>query len=181
MHATHGGSGHNGLHAPPAGGAEPAGSDLHTISPEPGLDIRHHLFMDRRRLAVSGDRTRPVQPRSGRLVTETTHDNRHRNRRADDGVVPEDTAVRADPSLGSGQPVRQPSFPGHRLKTYGMVGSMSRKGNCSDNAPTESWFNSLKNERVHGLRYQTRRSMTESPSQFLEDWRLAQHEENRVA
>ena len=34
--------------------------------------------------------------------------------------------------------------------------SMSRKGNCWDNAPMESWFNSLKNERVFHRRYQTR-------------------------
>ena len=43
-----------------------------------------------------------------------------------------------------------------RLKEYGMTCSMSRKGNCWDNAPTESFFNSLKNERVHGTRYSTR-------------------------
>ena len=42
-----------------------------------------------------------------------------------------------------------------RLKEYGMVCSMSRKGNCWDNAPTESFFNSLKNERVYGTRYRT--------------------------
>jgi putative transposase len=42
------------------------------------------------------------------------------------------------------------------LKEYGMKCSMSRKGNCWDNAPTESFFNSLKNERVHGTRYETR-------------------------
>lgn len=36
------------------------------------------------------------------------------------------------------------------------VSSMSRKGNCWDNAPMESWFNSLKNERVFHRRYQTR-------------------------
>jgi putative transposase len=34
------------------------------------------------------------------------------------------------------------------LEEYGMVCSMSREGNCRDNAPTESFFNSLKNERV---------------------------------
>jgi transposase InsO family protein len=34
-----------------------------------------------------------------------------------------------------------------RLAGYGMTSSMSRKGNCWDNAPTESFFNSLKNER----------------------------------
>ena len=43
-----------------------------------------------------------------------------------------------------------------RLRDYAMVCSMSRKGNCWDNAPTESFFNSLKNERVHGTRYRTR-------------------------
>lgn len=37
-----------------------------------------------------------------------------------------------------------------------MIASMSRKGNCWDNAPTESFFNSLKKERVHGTRYCTR-------------------------
>jgi putative transposase len=43
-----------------------------------------------------------------------------------------------------------------KLAAYHMVCSMSRKGNCWDNAPTESFFNSLKNERVHGARYATR-------------------------
>ena len=43
-----------------------------------------------------------------------------------------------------------------KLTGYGMVCSMSRKGNCWDNAPTESWFNSFKNERVHSIRYLTR-------------------------
>jgi transposase InsO family protein len=42
-----------------------------------------------------------------------------------------------------------------KLKSYGMTCSMSRKGNGWDNAPTESGFNSFKNERVHGIRYAT--------------------------
>ena len=42
-----------------------------------------------------------------------------------------------------------------KLTEFGMTCSMSRKGNCWDNAPTESFFNSLKNERVHGTRYAT--------------------------
>lgn len=90
-----------------------------------------------------------------------------------------------------------------KLKEYGMVCSMSRKGNCWDNAPTESWFNSFKNERVHDLRYETRdemKAMTfeyievlynrkrqhstlgyKSPIQFLDDWFNAQHKEKLVA
>jgi putative transposase len=43
-----------------------------------------------------------------------------------------------------------------RLKAFGMVCSMSRKGNYRHNAPTERFFNSLKNERVHGTRYGAR-------------------------
>ena len=42
-----------------------------------------------------------------------------------------------------------------RLKEYGMVCSMSRKGNCRDDAPIGSSFNSLRKERVHGTRYST--------------------------
>jgi transposase InsO family protein len=37
-----------------------------------------------------------------------------------------------------------------KLTEHGMTASMSRKGNCWDNAPTESFFNIVKNERVHG-------------------------------
>ena len=90
-----------------------------------------------------------------------------------------------------------------KLKEYGMICSMSRKGNCWDNAPTESWFNSFKNERVHGLRYETRDEMKamafeyievlynrkrqhstlgyKSPMQFLDAWLIAQQKEKLVA
>jgi len=54
-----------------------------------------------------------------------------------------------------------------RLATYGMRGSMSRKGNCWDNAPTESFFNSLKNERVHGVRYATRDEAASDLFQYI--------------
>lgn len=42
------------------------------------------------------------------------------------------------------------------LKEYGMQASMSRKGNCWDNAPMESFFGTLKKELVHNRRYRTR-------------------------
>ena len=45
-----------------------------------------------------------------------------------------------------------------RLAAYGMVASMSRKGNCRDNAPTERFFRSLKSERLSHCRFVTRRS-----------------------
>ena len=44
------------------------------------------------------------------------------------------------------------------LNQYGMVASMSRKGDCWDNAPTERFFRSLKSERLVSCRFATRRS-----------------------
>lgn len=42
------------------------------------------------------------------------------------------------------------------LKAHGYIGSMSRKGNCWDNAVAESFFGSLKQERVQWQHYQAR-------------------------
>ena len=42
------------------------------------------------------------------------------------------------------------------LKEHGMIGSMSRKGNCWDNAVMERFFGSLKSERVSHKKYATR-------------------------
>ena len=45
-----------------------------------------------------------------------------------------------------------------QLKALGIKGSMSQKGDCWDNAVTETLFGSLKVERLHGMRLPTRRS-----------------------
>lgn len=42
------------------------------------------------------------------------------------------------------------------LKMHGSVGSMSRKGDCWDNSVVESFFGSLKQERVQWRHYKTR-------------------------
>lgn len=42
------------------------------------------------------------------------------------------------------------------LQQHGMIPSMSGKGNCYDNATMESFFHTLKVERVHRTAYQTR-------------------------
>ena len=47
------------------------------------------------------------------------------------------------------------------IKDYRMIQSMSRRANCWDNAAMESFFKTLKVERVHLLRYDTR---AQSPS-----------------
>jgi len=50
----------------------------------------------------------------------------------------------------------------------GMTCSMSRKGNCRDHAPTESWFNSFKNERVHEICYATHGAMKAASFEYIE-------------
>ncbi len=42
------------------------------------------------------------------------------------------------------------------LKKYGCLGSMCRKGNCWDNSVAESFFGTLKQERVQWKHYLTR-------------------------
>lgn len=54
------------------------------------------------------------------------------------------------------------------LNTYGILCSMSRKGNCWDNAVAESFFHSIKTELVYAERYVTRESAKQSIFQYIE-------------
>lgn len=49
-----------------------------------------------------------------------------------------------------------------------VIGSMSRRGNCLDNAPVESFFGTLKTERVRRRRYQTRSEARRDLFQYIE-------------
>jgi putative transposase len=53
------------------------------------------------------------------------------------------------------------------LKAYGMLSSMSRKGNCWDNAPTESLWGSLKVGRLYGKEFATRRQAMDEVVDWL--------------
>ena len=53
------------------------------------------------------------------------------------------------------------------LENRGFVGSMSRKGNCWDNAVAESFFGSLKQERVQWRHYQTRREAQQDVLNYI--------------
>jgi transposase InsO family protein len=81
------------------------------------------------------------------------------------------------------------------LAEYGITASMSRRGDCWDNACSETLFGSLKVERLHGQRFKTRRQAMDeviawilwynrtrlhstlayvSPMQFEENWQAHQ-------
>jgi len=53
------------------------------------------------------------------------------------------------------------------LKDNEIIGSMSRKGNCWDNAVAESFFGSLKQERVQWYKYRTREEARQDIVQYI--------------
>lgn len=54
------------------------------------------------------------------------------------------------------------------LLKYGVICSMSRKGNCWDNAPAESFFSTLKRELVFLCQYFTRAQARQSIFSYIE-------------
>ena len=54
------------------------------------------------------------------------------------------------------------------LRQFGMTASMSRKGDCWDNAPMESFWGTLKNELVHHRKYFTREQAKREITEYIE-------------
>ena len=54
------------------------------------------------------------------------------------------------------------------LKNHGILSSMSRKGDCWDNAVAESFFGSLKIEQVFGMRYLSRSAARQDIVDYIE-------------
>jgi transposase InsO family protein len=66
------------------------------------------------------------------------------------------------------------------LERHGLAASMSRKGNCYDNAPIESFWGSLKNELVHHQRYATRAEAEASIREYIEIFYNRQRRHSRL-
>ena len=54
------------------------------------------------------------------------------------------------------------------LKANRMTSSMSRKGDCWDNAVAESFFHTLKVELIHGKTYNTRQEAKTAIFEYIE-------------
>ena len=54
------------------------------------------------------------------------------------------------------------------LEEYDILQSMSRKGDCWDNAVSESFFHSLKTELVHHERFKTRAEANQAIFEYIE-------------
>lgn len=89
------------------------------------------------------------------MVDAFSNEQRHCIKRITDGCVATTTEKAGN---GSFRPRSQ--YTSHDwqtfLKTHGLQGSMSRRGNCHDNAVTESFFQLLKRERIKRKIYSTR-------------------------
>lgn len=57
-----------------------------------------------------------------------------------------------------------------RLATTGLVGSMSRRGNCWDNAVVESFFATLKRELLARHRWPTREAASAAIAEYIDGW-----------
>jgi putative transposase len=55
-----------------------------------------------------------------------------------------------------------------RLQSYGMISSMSRKGNCYDNAVIESFHGVLKRELVYQTKFATRQQAYDEIFEYIE-------------
>lgn len=57
-----------------------------------------------------------------------------------------------------------------RMNLCGIIASMSRKGNCWDNAHCESFFHSLKTELVYRTNFKTREEAKQAIFEWIECW-----------
>jgi len=67
-----------------------------------------------------------------------------------------------------------------RLKQHGLTASMSRKGDCYDNAPIESFWGLLKTEWVYHRRYETRAEAIEDITHYIEIFYNRQRRQARL-
>lgn len=66
------------------------------------------------------------------------------------------------------------------LKQFGFQVSMSRKGNCYDNAPMESFWGSLKAEMVHHQNFATRAEAEGAIREYIEVFYNRQRRHSRI-
>jgi len=66
------------------------------------------------------------------------------------------------------------------MDQFKMRASMSRKGDCYDNAPMESFWGTLKNELIHHRRYETREQAIREITEYIEVFYNRQRRQARL-
>ena len=73
------------------------------------------------------------------------------------------------------------SYKHHKLlERFRMKASMSRKGNCYDNAPMESFWGTMKNELVYHQHYTTREQAIREITEYIEVFYNRQRRQARL-
>ena len=67
-----------------------------------------------------------------------------------------------------------------QLRQFGMIPSMSRRGNGDDNAPMERFWGTLKTELVHHRRYTTREQARREITEYIEIFYNRQRRHSRL-
>ncbi len=67
-----------------------------------------------------------------------------------------------------------------QLRQFGLVPSMSRKGNCYDNAPMESFWGSLTSEMNHHQRYATGANAESAIKEYIQIFYNRQRRHSRL-
>ena len=66
------------------------------------------------------------------------------------------------------------------LQQFKMKASMSRRGNCYDNAPIESFWGTLKNELAFHRRYETRQEAMRDIQEYIEIFYNRQRKQKKL-
>src|SRR3990172_6145040 len=66
------------------------------------------------------------------------------------------------------------------LDQLGLKASMSRKGNCFDNAPMESFWGTLKQELIHHRHYRSRKEAIQDITEYIEIFYKRQRRQARL-
>ena len=167
---------HHPVRSPVARGGKYPQSPVHDRAPEPGVGRGYQLRVDSGGLALSGGGARSLLVRRDRLGDG---DPAHRGSRAA-GTHDGDPAPHPKAGLlhhsDRGSQYAATSYQ-QLLTQHGIAVSMSRRGNCWDEACVESFFGTLKRELIYHRRYRTREEATQDIFEYIEVFynRLRRH------
>src|SRR4051795_11443272 len=139
-------------HRTPTAGDTPASAAAASLARPPAIAAQNRRRSSRRATGGRpGDRSAPRPDRSQRRLR----------------VVTATSSVEAlrqplESAQYAAEPYRQV------LGRHGIKQSMSRRGNCLDNAPMESFFASLKKEHVHHVHFRTRAEARAAVFEYVE-------------
>ena len=115
-------------------------------------------------MVVPCDCFRPIFSCCSGMVAFKTHESKLGNRCIKNGVVaPKGVIVHSD----RGSPYCSRDYQ-KLLSSHGLICSMSKRGDCYDNAAMESWNGCLKVEAIHGEKFDPREAAKKQGFEYIE-------------